>query len=175
MTTAELRRRLLRVGTADKKTIALFTEGISHSSAFGQPIAEISDQAAAARLKLGEQFLRVAIRMGETPPRDWRSVIGRYYYAMYQSMRAVAFFAHGGDDYQNHNKLPNGIPTDFPQRDLRANELKDARSRRNEADYDLYPNGAPYFRRNAKALAPVAKGFVFECRTYLLQKGCKFL
>ncbi len=174
MTSPELRRRLLRVGTAEKKTIDNFLEGASHTLAFGQSIDDILKQAAIDRLKLGQQFLRVAGRISNTSRPDWRSVIGRHYYAMYHSMRAVAYFAHGGDDYQEHNKLPSGVPGDFPERDLRANELKDARSRRNEADYDLYPGGTPYFRRNARSLAPVAIRFVDECQQYLGRKGCEF-
>jgi hypothetical protein len=175
VTTSDLRRRLLRVSTADKKTISLYSEGISHSAAFGQPIEDVFDQAAVDRLKLGEHFLRVAARMSNTAGRDWRSVIGRYYYAMYHSVRAVSYFVYRGDDYQEHNKLPGAIPDDFPNKNLWANELKDARFRRNEADYDLYRNGGAHFRSNAIALAPIANSLVSECRAYMKQKGCKFL
>lgn len=175
MTGPDLRRRLQRVSTADKKTIKYFGEGASLATAFGKSIEDVRHQAAADRLKLGEHFLRIAKRMSNLPRCDWRSVIGRYYYAMYHSMRAVSFYAYGGDDYQEHSKLPQKIPDDFPNKNLRANELRDARTRRNEADYDLFPSGSPHFRTNAVLLAPIAAQFVSECRLYMQQKGCNFL
>ncbi|WP_131831968.1 hypothetical protein [Mycobacteroides abscessus] len=175
MTVPDLRSRLQRVSEADQALLKHFAEGESLATTFGRSIEDIRHQAAADRLKLGEHFLRIGKRVSNTPNRDWRSVIGRYYYAMYHSMRAVAFYTHGGDDHQAHSKLAQKIPTDFPNRILRANELKDARTRRNEADYDLFPKGSPHFRTNAIYLAPIAVQFVSECRAYMQQKGCQNL
>jgi uncharacterized protein (UPF0332 family) len=175
VTESDLRRRLQRVSTRDKETLEKFREGESLSTAFGKSFEDVRHQAAADRLKLGEHFIRVANRMSNASRHDWRAVIGRYYYAMYHSMRAVSFYSHGGDDHQAHAKLPQMIPNDFPSRTLRANELRDARTQRNEADYDLFPSGSPHFRRNAIALAPTAAQFVLECRVYMKQKGCKFV
>ncbi len=107
--------------------------------------------------------------------RDWRSVIGRYYYSMYHSMRAVCFYSFGGDDNEQHTKISSCVPDDFPERELRANELKDARLRRNEADYDPYPQEEASFRITALALAATANHFVGECRIYLSTKGIGYL
>jgi hypothetical protein len=175
MMKVEHQRWLLRVSTAPKKTLDQLTEGVLLTSTFGQPIEDLIHQAAVDRLKLGAHFLRVATRMSGISRPDWRSVVGRYYYAMYHSMRAVSYYSFHGDDHQEHNKLPGSLPSDFPNRDIRSNELKDARAHRNEADYDPYPSGTAYFRRTARDLSPIAGNFVSECRQYLLLKGCKFL
>lgn len=175
MVRSEHQQRLLRVSTAPKKTLDLLSEGVSLTATFGQPIEDLVQQAAADRLKLGLRFLRVGMRMSATTRPDWRSVIGRFYYAMYHSMRAVSYYSHNGDDHQEHNKLPAALPNDFPNRDIRSNDLKDARVRRNEADYDPYPNDSAYFRKTARDLTPVATIFVSDCRDYLRQRGCKFL
>lgn len=90
-------------------------------------------------------------------------------------MRAVCFYSFGGDDNEQHTKISNCVPDDFPERELRANELKDARLRRNEADYDPYPEDEAAFRTTALGLAKTANHFVAECRAYLTGKGIAYL
>jgi uncharacterized protein (UPF0332 family) len=162
---------LLRVSKAPKKSLQLFVEGVSLEATFGVSIEDLTHRVTADRLHLGEHFLSVANRMRRSRSQDWRSVIGRYYYSMYHGMRAVCFYSFGGDDNEQHTKISSFIPEDFPQRDLRANELKDARLRRNEADYDPYPTDATQFRAPALALQLTANNFVGECRRYLTAKG----
>lgn len=177
MTTPAQHGRLLRVSKGTQTILSNFAEGESLASHFGTTISDLKERATADRLKLGEHFLAVGNTMRRSRTRDWRSVIGRYYYAMYHAMRAVSFFSLGGDDSEAHSKLSGSIPTDFPLGSVRANELKDARLRRNEADYDPYPypSDVAYFRSTAVSLDPVANNFVEECRAYLKNKGCNHL
>lgn len=101
-----------------------------------------------------------------------RAAIARYYYAMYHAMRAAAFEFHKGDDHEQHSVLSQrGIPDDYPKRALAANTLKDARTLRNEADYEPYPAATTYYRKAARALGPVASTFVAEARSYVVSKG----
>ena len=175
ITSPALDSRLLRLSKASKKNLDLFVEGISLEAAFGTSINDLVERATADRLHLGEHFLSVADRMRRSRTRDWRSVIGRYYYAMYHSMRGVCFYSFGGDDNQDHARILNYVPDDFPQKALRVNELKDARLRRNEADYDPYPKDATQFRPAAILLGQTANNFVAECRSYLSAKGVSHL
>ncbi|NKY29189.1 hypothetical protein [Nocardia gamkensis] len=175
MTTPAHDDRLRRVMKADSKTLGYFKEGASLEKALALSITDIIHKTTADRLRLGERFIDVANTMRRARIRDWRSTIGRYYYGMYHGMRAVSFFAHSGDDFEAHNQLFKSIPKDFPSKELRANELKDARLRRNEADYDPYPIDDKYFQGVVRSLDPVANDFVSACRSYLASKGCGFL
>jgi hypothetical protein len=94
---------------------------------------------------------------------------------MYHSMRAVVYFSHGGDDYQAHSKLPGYTPVDFPQASLWQNTLKDARTRRNAADYDAYPKSDRAYRTGALELQVQANELGKLSREYLKLKGCAHL
>ena len=175
MTTPAHEDRLRRVVKLDSKALGLFKEGVSLEKALALSIGDIVHKTTSDRLRLGEHFIDVANTMRRGRRRDWRSIIGRYYYGMYHGMRSVSFFAYTGDDHEAHSELFKSIPDDFPNKTLRANELKDARLRRNEADYDPYPVDDKYFQSVVRTLDPVANGFVSECRSYLDSKGCAFL
>jgi len=95
------------------------------------------------------------------------AAVSRSYYAMYHAMRAAAFVFHGGDDHQEHQTLPGKAPDDMQTRDLWSNKLKDARERRNAADYDPYPKSETAWRLPALDLVAEARRFVGEVRTYL--------
>lgn len=91
---------------------------------------------------------------------------------MYHSLRACAFVFHGGDDHEEHSKLPTKIPPDFEDRESWGNKLKVAREIRNRADYDPYPKSNSAWKSDALALQANAEDFLKICRTYLKRKGC---
>lgn len=107
----------------------------------------------------------------QTPPR-YRLVISSAYYAMYHGFRAAAFLYHEGDDHQDHDKLPNGIPSDLPNQLSWQNSLKQARLARNRADYDPYPKSNLAWRGDATVALTSATDALKEIRTYLNGKGC---
>ncbi len=88
-----------------------------------------------------------ADRLMRARPPMCRVAVGRYYYGMYHAMRAVVYFHVTGDDHEQHSVLPRSMPADFPDADFWKNALKDARLRRNEADYDPYPMSDVSFGR----------------------------
>ena len=139
-------------------------------------VDDAAAQTVSDRLDLADQFLEMADRLLRSRGTDMsRPAIARYYYAMYHAMRAVAFESSGGDDHQQHTELSvKGIPTDFPQKELIRNALKDARTLRNEADYEQYPQDRTYFRSEAKKLSPVAANCLSSARQYVRSKGNKY-
>lgn len=164
--------RLLRLSRLSIAELQRLAEGVSLRDTFQREITELIDQAAADRLKLADRFLTMGDALMRSRQRLWRAATARYYYAMYHSMRAVALQHHRGDDFQSHTLLhEKGVPKDFPNQLVRINELKDARVRRNEADYDPYPSSETYFRTSARNLAAVAPAFLLESRQYLRSKG----
>jgi hypothetical protein len=94
---------------------------------------------------------------------------------MYHAARAVVYFSHGGDDHQSHSDLPTKLPDDFVDAGLWQNSLKDARSRRNQADYDPYPMAEATWRPIAAILANEAPRLVALAEQYLRAKGCTHL
>jgi hypothetical protein len=90
---------------------------------------------------------------------------------MYQAMRAAVYIAHGGDDHEEHSKLPSHVPTDFPEQDWQT-RLKDARLVRNDADYDPYPVANRDWAKRAKTMKNEAEILLRLTRAYLNGKGC---
>ncbi|MBT1606944.1 hypothetical protein [Curtobacterium flaccumfaciens] len=164
--------RLQRITKLTTKQVELFKEGVAHETAFGASLDDVLARTVADRLALADSFIRMAERMERSRSDLSRPAIARYYYAMYHAMRAAAFQFHGGDDHEQHTVLSvKGVPHDFPSRTIAANDLKDARALRNEADYDQYPSNQSYFRNIVRGLGPVAKPFVVEARAYIRAKG----
>ena len=172
MSTGPDDKRLLRIGQAIAKDLKAFKEGVHLESASGRTIDDLIAQACADRLRLAAGFLDDADRSMRSRPPMRRSAVGRYYYAMYQAARAVVFFRTPGDDHEQHSDLPKWLPADFPDVERWKNSLKDARLRRNEADYDPYPGADTDFAEAARTLKSDARALVAEARTYLLAKGC---
>lgn len=164
-------RRLQRLSEMVARDIRLLEEGVSIETALSRTIDDAMHQAIADRLSLADDFLVMANRLRRSRSDLARAAVARYYYAMYHAFRAVAYQAGRGDDHQEHNKLPNWIPDDFPDKANAANALKDARLVRNEADYDPYPASSDYFKVYAKALAPAAADYVSKARFYVRSKG----
>jgi hypothetical protein len=97
---------------------------------------------------------------------------------MYHAIRACAFIYRGGDDFEDHMKLPQHIPPDFgpPIVTLATDwgsKLKDARLARNGADYDAYPKSTSFWRQQATVTGLHAIQFLDATRAYLRSKGCK--
>jgi uncharacterized protein (UPF0332 family) len=164
--------RLQRITKAPKNTLVLLKEGVSIESTLARQLDDAMDQTVADRLDLADEFLDMAERLYRSKTDMSRPAIARYYYAMYHAMRAVAYQNHGGDDHEQHTVLPaKGVPNDYPNKDLASNELKDARTLRNEADYEQYPVTRSYFKSAATDLRPKAKAFVSAARQYVTSKG----
>lgn len=166
---------LLRVSKANKKTLNLFAEGINLHTATARPLIDLQHQACADRIALAKGFLSTADRLMRMRRPEYRSAISRYYYAMYHAIRAVAYFNEGGDDKESHSTLPGAVPVDFVDSALWQNSLKDARARRNEADYDPYPASLPAWRAVAIDLQGQAPILLALSENYLKQKGCSHL
>lgn len=167
--------RLLRVSKSTKDEINGFKAGVHLEKVSGRTIDDLHAQACADRLKLAQEFADYADRLMRSRPSMRRMAVGRYYYAMYHAMRAVVYFRTPGDDHEQHSDLPRWTPADFPDADFWKNELKDARLRRNEADYDPYPADDAEFSGVANHLKAQARLLVETARAYLHAKGCAHL
>lgn len=144
--------------------------------AAGTSVAKMTSMATRDRMDLGIGFLR----LGQSLLRDGtrrqdafalRSSIGRLYYAMYQSACALAYDDFGGHDKNGHQDVPKYLPKQFPHRAQRSNDLKEARLRRNEADYGPYPTEPIHWMTIANAVEAAASTFVAAADTYLRGKG----
>ena len=175
LTRTPLEDALLRLSQAEKAHLERLKEGIYLEASLKRSIEDLRHQAVADRLDLGDSFLAAGTALLRKRPAQNRAAVGRFYYSMYHAMRAVVFFKVGGDDYQDHSKLPKYIPGDFPNQLTWQNDLKDARLRRNEADYEAYPTSDSDFRQVAIDLERLAKLLASESRQYLSGKGCKYV
>lgn len=156
------------VAKARRSQLALLRV-IEPDVAAGTNVTAIVELAAQARLALASDILAVAdglVRSGArgSSAAAARAAISRYYYAMFQAVRAVVFVAVDGDDFNDHQELPKRLPPNFPQRATWVNELKSARNSRNDADYDPYPVASAYWLGQARSLKPVAHALVSRGR-----------
>lgn len=164
---------LNRVLKAQKREVAAWKEGLHLEHASGRTIDDLHARGTADRLLLASRFRRQADRMLQMDPPSYRDAVSRYYYAMYHAMRAVVFFVEAGDDYQPHSELPKHTPNDFTDAALWQNALKDARERRNAADYEPYPKTDSGLRKPALAMRSQAAELIGVSRAYLRAKGCQ--
>lgn len=142
----------------------------------GTTVAHMRSMASRARMDLGIEFLRVGRSLLRTGTRksdtaELRSAIGRLYYGMYQAACAVVYDDFGGHDKNSHQELPKHLPKHFPNRAQSLNDLKDARIRRNEADYGPYPVSASHWQIVAQNIETAATAFVSDADNYLKAKG----
>lgn len=163
---------LLVLGKFKRSQLSLLKNGVRLEQVLAQTIPDMMLVIAADRYKLAAQFLSSAKRMNRSRPPMNRSVISRSYYAMYHAARAISFLCTEGDDHESHNDLHNGLPADFPNLAQWQNALKDARLRRNEADYDPYPDPDDDFGAIGRLLLQSVEGFLAETKAYLENKGC---
>jgi uncharacterized protein (UPF0332 family) len=150
----------------------LLRNGIRIEQAAGLSIGDLVLQACAARHSLAGHFLKSAAMLLKMKPARHRDGISRSYYAMYHAARAVVYLTNQGDDHQEHDQVYKFLPTDFPNVNIWQNELKDARLKRNEADYDFFPKNNLSFRTASLSLFGKAKEFYEEAENYLRQRGC---
>ena len=167
--------RLQRVTTAKKQLIIAWREGVSLVSDTGLTLDQLRERVTADRMQLAYDFRRRGNALMRSNPALYRDAVSRFYYAMYHAMRAVVYFVEQGDDFQEHRDLPVKTPTDFPEADVWANELKSARERRNSADYDAYPKTNEAWRLRAEELQRRANTLLPLSRRYLVRRGCPHL
>jgi uncharacterized protein (UPF0332 family) len=175
VTLSDIEQALLRLTKAKRSALDLTTHIADFAQANNRPVTELRDQATADRLSLAQSFIAAAEVLMTANPPMYRDAISRYYYAMYHTMRAVVYSTHGGDDHQEHAALPSHTPPDFPSSAVWRNTLKDARGRRNEADYDPYPSSPQAWQDIAADLRTKATQLVVISRAYLRGKGCRFV
>lgn len=150
----------------------LLKNGVRIHRACGSEIADLILLVGAERIRLSKEFLSVSEKLCRMRPPSYRNSISRSYYAMYHAARGVAYVYKSGDDFENHNLLHNGIPNEFPNAEQWKNDLKDARLKRNEADYDPYPASELDFEQACKNQLSIARNFILESERYLRTKGC---
>ena len=162
---------LSALATMKKRDLDGLKRGVWLEQTFGCTISELELRIARDRFALARQCLAMAKRVLQMQPGSYRLAVGRSYYAMYHAVRSVAFAAHGGDDFEAHDKLPGHLPADFADRALWENRLKTARLDRNRADYEPYPKRDASFRAAAIDTFRAAEDLVQACRSYLSSKG----
>lgn len=91
---------------------------------------------------------------------------------MYHAARSVVFLNHKGDDFEDHDKVANNLPRDFPGIERWQNDFKEARLKRNEADYEPYPTKDSAFSSVSIALLNSSEEFSVVCSSYLRGQGC---
>jgi uncharacterized protein (UPF0332 family) len=161
---------LSKVSKSNKSQLDQLVFGAHIVTVTGYTIRELQLKACVDRFLLAQSLLKVATRLHAS--RDYRSATSRAYYAMYHCFRCVVYFVHGGDDHEEHQALPKHIPPDFPNSALWQNELKNARARRNEADYNPYPRTDRTLRADSETLIAKVTELVPMARRYLRAKGC---
>lgn len=159
-----------------RKTQLLLVAALEPDIVAGTPLATMRSLATRECIDLGQEFLRVGDNLYRSGVRrksaaEFRCAIGRYYYAMFQSARALAFIDSGGDDNNDHQKLPGQLPQALANRNRLANDLKTARNTRNRADYDPYPTAPIDWQPIALDLKKSAASFVAACDSYLKAMG----
>lgn len=164
--------RLIRLVEGTSEQINYWKEGVSLQKDSGRTIPELINRAAADRWYFAYEHRHNANKLLKSKPPLYRSAISRYYYSMYHAMRACVFVFHGGDDYQEHGKLPLHIPSDFPSEANWQNMLRNARVLRNRADYEPYPKSNVAWKQDALDLKKDADLLLSQARTYLENKGC---
>lgn len=164
---------LSEVAKAQKNDLDMLRRGVYFERESKKDIDHLLLKTAADRLILSKGFLGVATTMLRARSPHYRTVIGRSYYAIYHSLRAVTYVTYGGDDHQSHSKLPGKLPEDFPDRERWSNSAKQARLVRNEADYEPYPKSNVSFKDKAFRVYDDAKELRPIVEKYLAKKGVR--
>lgn len=163
---------LSRVATATKKNLTDWNEGVSLAARSNKTVEDLRHRVTSDRLGLATECRRRARKLVELKPPMYRDAISRYYYCLYHTFRAVAYYVTPGDDSQEHKTLPGAIPDSFPDADAWRNRLKTARLARNNADYNAYPKAERAWRQDCDQLAEYADEVIGLARSYLTNKGC---
>lgn len=164
---------LLQISKGSKDRLDTLAWGESLAARTGYSINDLRNKAVTDRLRLASSILKSAEQLLMSPNPSYRTTVSRAYYAMYHTVRALSYFANGGDDHQEHSKLPGNIPRDFSSLIHWENKLKQARLDRNRADYDPYPKKDEKFEPIAQDLVHSARQLLPVTRQYLKTKGWK--
>jgi hypothetical protein len=122
------------------------------------------------RLGLAEEFLDAAQRVPSDKSVDHRVAVCRSYYAMYQAARSVVF-AHAREDIDDHFKLPQNLPDDFPDRRQWVERLRFWRVKRNDLDYSPYVSADDDLEELRRAGTKEAGEFCRLARAYVEERG----
>jgi len=163
---------LLSVSEAKKASLDHWRNGVRLECSGGCTIQELVQQTVRARFDLAEEMRRQGHLVWTLTPPIYRLAVNRFYYALYHATRSLVYYTYGGDDHQEHKVVPIHIPSDFPDSQNWQNNLKDARTLRNEVDYNPYPNTDVNWQSAATTMAGRTDVFVPLVRTYLQTKGC---
>lgn len=158
---------LLLVSKAKQEKLKNFAEGVSLAVRSGESIDGLKAIVTKDRLSLAQLQLSAAKAALNSEPPLCRMAVSRAYYAMYHSARAVTYISVGGDDHEEHSKLPMHLPDDFSDVQDWKNKLKNARLDRNRADYDPYPKRDSDFNECAETLFVDAKEFLRLAKAYI--------
>lgn len=163
---------LLRVTGAKKNEADRWVEGVRLEKHSGRSIAELRQRAVLDRWRLADEFRRRGRRLMSRGTASNRDAVSRFYYAMYHATRAVVYLSYGGDDHDDHTKLPTQLPGDFPSVQAWQTHLKNARFARNGADYDPYPKSDAAWQDSAQELEGLARDYLKLTATYCGNHGC---
>lgn len=163
---------VLRVAKAKNGQLKLWREGAHIARDTGRPFEDLQRLAATARWRFAYALRSEGNRAVRLVPPMYRFAVTRFYYAMYHSMRAVMYLEYDGDDHEQHSVLPTKDVVGLDPTTGWQNKLKDARTYRNQADYDPYPRSDLAWRDVAMELQRNAKEFLALSRAYLSAKGC---
>lgn len=158
---------LLLLSKAKQEKLKNYLEGVSLALRSGKTINKLKFTAAKDRLSLAQQQLIAARKAIKSTPPLSRTAVSRAYYAMYHAARAATYIGFGGDDHEEHSKLPTHLPDDFPDAQDWKIKLKNARLDRNRADYDPYPKRDSEFKECAETLYIDARNFLRSAKDYI--------
>lgn len=103
--------------------------------------------------------------------RDWRHKISRFYYAGYNTARAIRLHYRGvfSTDAEDHKNI-NDIPDDFPNQEIYQADLPTLRGDRNRCDYDHLATEQDLVLGMDNTIALV-EDFIRDAKSYLQTKG----
>lgn len=162
---------VLFISKSNKSQLDLLKNGQRLREQTGYSIDALCRKAVTDRLELASGILKHARNCYNLDHPPFRTIISRSYYSMYHTARAMSFYVNPGDDNQEHNKLPQSFPDDFPEKAYWANQLKAARYERNRSDYDPYPKNENTLKETADTTYYNAKKLLSVTRNYLRSKG----
>ncbi len=168
-----MEEELLKLLKCKKSDLDRMRDGVRIEALLGHTLNALIVQGATDRYVLAKTFLASAKKEHASRPGRFRDAISRSYYAMYHAARAAAYLNKGGDDYEHHSKVSSGLPPTLANLGIWQNEFNDARLRRNEADYDPYPQSHPQFANVSRTQYTIAAAFLQEVGNYLRAEGCR--
>ncbi len=131
-----------------------------------EPANEISKR----WFRLAQQHLRAAEHLSGSR-RQWRSMLSRCYYAIYNSSKSVRYCSEGCVK-DNHQEVGD-LPKDFPERSQWSSFATDLRRDRNIADYEPWHDVRRNIIHEPDDALRLTRQFLRLCRDYLRQRGVR--